>query len=206
VELLNLGPSPLDGTFELFHALSLMRIYDSYRLKVLGDEEVAGMEVTEVAVEIGETRNHPFEYGNYRASVRLQAVLDEGDDHRDVVRELRMTGALQVAQECNQWVDAVRENTRVLGLVREIKALIQNVRLLPGRLHENRTWQGYTFSDLQRYRDRAAAKITELPEDMRDHWYDEVNTAYEERCEHELASKVADPWEEEDDDAESEGT
>ena len=182
MELLNLGPSPLDGTFELFHALSLVRIYDSYRLKVLGDEEVAGMEVTEVAVEIGETRNHPFEYGNYRASVRLQAVLDEGDDHREVVRELRMTGALQVAQECNQWVDAVRENTRVLGLVREIKALIQNVRL-----------QGYTFSDLQRYRDRAAAKITELPEEMRDHWYDEVNTAYEERCERELASQVADP-------------
>jgi len=131
------------------------------------------MEITEISVEIGETRNHPFVHGNYRASVRLTAVVEAGEDYRDVTRDLRGMARLQVIQECDEWEDQVREERRVAGILADIRAGINRVKNY-----------GSTIQDVQRDYELIRQRLFELPEDMLDDWLDKIGTAFEERCNH----------------------
>jgi hypothetical protein len=67
------------------------------------------MEITSVTVSVHEKRNHPHEFGHYDCDVRFTADLEDGEDADLVARQLRHRAGVQVAAECDAWVEGIEE-------------------------------------------------------------------------------------------------
>lgn len=67
------------------------------------------MEITSVTVSVHEKRNHPHEFGHYDCDVRFTADLEEGEDADQAIRMLRHRAGVQVAAECDAWVEGIEE-------------------------------------------------------------------------------------------------
>jgi hypothetical protein len=128
------------------------------------------MEITEVSVEVGEVRNHPFEYGNRRASVRMTAALDEVDNHEVSAAELRLMARQQVEAELDGWEERIREERRIADVLLEIENEVYRVRQF-----------GNSPDDVSAHVEGAMVVIEDLPEEMRQEWIDRVLDAKRER-------------------------
>jgi len=132
------------------------------------------MDIKEVSVEVGEVRNHPFEYGNYRASVRLTARIEESENDLDVTHRLRGIARMHALEECDQWEEQIREEHRI---EQAISRLID---------WENRVsrW-GHTVEDAEKYYMRACEMLEEanLPDIMHKNWADRLKAALDIRIE-----------------------
>lgn len=111
------------------------------------------MKITEITVECHEKRNHPHEYGHADASVRLTAVLTNETEY-SAQREIdRLQGIARnhVQSELDAWIDGIKEQRRIDGLVNEITYKLRNMH----------------GSNRIRYAKEALAIIRELPVDLR---------------------------------------
>jgi hypothetical protein len=128
------------------------------------------MDIKRVSVEVGEVRNHPFEYGNCRASVQMTAALDETDNHEVSATELRLMARQQVEAELDGWEERIREERRIAGVCAEVEREVYRVRQF-----------GSSPDDVSANAQDAMTVIEYLPEELRQEWIDRVLDAKRER-------------------------
>lgn len=118
------------------------------------------MQVERIEVEVGETRNHPYEYGNRRCSVRLVASVEaDSIDQIDAeIRQLRINAAKAVESELGEWV-------RILKVTRELDIGL------------NQSWEWREAARDGTLEDFAYAfleKTTMLPNELADYYITEI--------------------------------
>lgn len=129
------------------------------------------MDIKEVSVEVGETRNHPFEYGNRRASVRMTAGLDEGDNHEVSAAELRLMARQQVEAELDGWEKDLLQERHVEEVLEEL-----------GFVRKRFRYQGFFEADeIDNLLNQALTLIDELPEDRREPFEQEFRNLADEK-------------------------
>jgi hypothetical protein len=140
------------------------------------------MEITEIAVEVSEVRDHPFEHANYRASVGLTAHLTDGDDPERVTAVLRKECRTHALDECDGWERMIRREHQIDEATEALKAK----RALIYQY-------GSSKEEAEYYYDEACAVLEEadLPPVTKDEWRERLRQARDERIEF-LEAKKAD--------------
>lgn len=97
------------------------------------------MKITEIIVGAGRTFNHPFEqFSNLRPSVTLKAVLDDGDNPEQIIKDLQAKAESMVEDHKNNMLQSLRELHNLTLRQREIASLEKQLREAQTRLDEIR--------------------------------------------------------------------
>lgn len=78
------------------------------------------MIVKTVTVEVHEKKNHPYEYGHYDASVRLEADLDPNENADDLIDRLQRQAAFKVQAQCALWIIEIEKDRRKTKIANDL--------------------------------------------------------------------------------------
>ena len=97
------------------------------------------MKITEIIVGAGRTFNHPYEqFSNLRPQVTIKAVLDEGDDPEQIIKDLQAKAESMVEDHKNNMLQSLRELHTLSLRQREMAGLERQLREAQARLDEIR--------------------------------------------------------------------
>jgi|SRR6266850_4164025 len=93
------------------------------------------MKVTNVSVSAGRTFNHPFEsYSNLRPYVKLEAMLDDGEDAAAAVLALQAKAERLVEDHKANLLESLERIHEVQQVDRELENLERQITQAQGRL------------------------------------------------------------------------
>jgi hypothetical protein len=97
------------------------------------------MKITEIIVGAGRTFNHPYEqFSNLRPQVTIKAILDDGDDPEEVIKDLQAKAESMVEDHKNNILQSLRELHTLSLRQREMASLEKQLREAQARLDEIR--------------------------------------------------------------------
>jgi hypothetical protein len=129
------------------------------------------MEITSVTVSVHEKRNHPHEFGHYDCDVRFTADLEDGEDADLVARQLRHRAGVQVAAECDAWVEGIEET--ILSQQEEYARRQEEAR--QRREAEREKWESLQDEEDEEYiAEREEWESQQDEEDEEDYWSEEA--------------------------------